>query len=87
MKLNSHIMKIVERALEKRIRSVVELNKMQFGFLPRKGIIDALFIVRRLQEEYLQKNRELFRCFLDLEKAFDRVPRKVGGWSLRIKGV
>ena len=87
VKLLEHGMKIVERVLEKRIRSIVELNEMQFGFMPGKGTVDALFLVRRLQEEYMQKDRKLYLCFVDLEKAFDRVPRKVVEWSLRVKGV
>ena len=45
--------------------------------MPGKGTIDAVFILRRLQEEYLEKEKKLYTCFLDLEKAFDRVPRKV----------
>ena len=47
---------------------------MQFGFMPGKGAVDAIFIVRRMQEEYQKK---LYMCFVDMEKAFDRVPRKV----------
>ena len=48
--------------------------------MPDKGMIDAAFILRRLQEEYLDKEKKLYMCFADLEKAFDRVPRKVN-WS------
>ena len=30
---------------------------------------------------------ELYMCFVDLEKAFDRVPRKVLEWAMRMKGI
>jgi hypothetical protein len=36
-----------------------------------------------MQERYLGKNRDLWVAFVDLEKAFDRVPREVLWWSLR----
>ena len=39
-----------------------------------------------MQESYLEKNRQLI-CFVDLEKAFDRVPRKVIEWTWRKKFV
>ena len=32
---------------------------------------DALFVVRRMQEEYRDKNKKLCVCFVDIEKAFD----------------
>ena len=63
--------------LERRIRTLANLNEMQFGFIPGKGTVDAIFIVRRMQEEYQKKNKKLYMCFVDLERAFDRVPRKV----------
>ena len=60
---------------------------MQFGFMPERVTIDAVFILRRLQEEYHGKGKMLYMCFVDLEKAFDRIPRKVLEWALRKKEI
>ena len=60
---------------------------MQFGFMPGRGTTDALFVVRRMQEEYRDKKKKLYMCFMDIEKAFDRVPRKVMKWAMRKKGL
>ena len=78
-------MKIVERVLERRI--LVNLNEMQFGFMPEKRTVDAIFIVRRMKEECQKKGKKLYMCFVDMEKAFDRVPRKVMVWGMRKKGL
>ena len=59
-------MKIVEKVLENRLRCIVKVNEMQFGFMPGKGTVDAVFILRRLQEEYLKKKKKLYKCFVDL---------------------
>jgi len=83
IKLLDHAMKVFEKIIEKRVRSQVELDDMQFGFSPGKGTTDAIFIVRQLQEKFLSKNKEVWMAFVDLEKAFDRVPREILWWSLR----
>ena len=85
VKLLEHAIKIVERVLERRIP--VNLNEMQFGFMPGKGTVDVIFIVRRMQEEYQKKDKKLYMCFVDMEKAFDRVPRKVMEWAMKMKGL
>ena len=39
-----------------------------------RGTIDAVFILTRMQEEYHAKGKKLYMCFVDLDKAFIRVP-------------
>ena len=60
MKLLEHAIKIVEKVLERRMRRMVKVDEMQFGFMPGKGTIDAVFILRRLREEYLDKEKKLY---------------------------
>ena len=61
---------------------------MQFGFMQGKGTINAVFILRRIQEEYLAKQKKLYMCFVDLDKAFGRVRRKDEEWArMRKKGI
>ena len=55
--------------------------------MPGRGTIDAIFMVRQLQEKYLSRKKCLYFCFVDLEKAFRRIPRRVIEFALRKKGV
>ena len=83
VKLLKHAMKKVERVLENRIRELVTIDDMQFGFMPGKGTTHALLILRRMQEEFRDREQKLYMCFVGLEKACDRVPREVMEWALR----
>ena len=87
IKLLEHGMKVLERVLEWRLRMTVNIDDMQFGFMSEKGTVDAIFIVRQLQEKFMEKRKDLFYAFVDLEKAFDRVLRDVVRWALRQLGV
>ena len=87
LKLTEQVMKVLERIVDGLIRQVVSIDDSQFGFVPGRGTTDAIFVVRQLQEKYLAANKRLYMAFIDLEKAFDRVPRKVIWWALRKLGV
>ena len=76
IKLISHTMKVWKRIIEARLRDRVEISKQQYGFMPGKRTTDAMFAVRMLMEKYREGQRELHCVFVDLEKAYDKVPRE-----------
>ena len=59
IKLVEHAMKVLERVIERRVRNIVEIDSMKFGFMAGESTTDAIFIVRQLQEKYLARNKEL----------------------------
>ena len=83
IKLLENAFKLYEKVLGGRLREVVHIDKMQYGFMPGKGTV---FVLRRLSEKFRAKNKKLLFIFADLEKAFDRVPREVIRFDLRRKG-
>ena len=65
------------------IGEVHQDRSMQFGYMPGRGTMDAVFILRQVQEKISERNRNQYWAFVDLEKAFDRVSRELIHWSLR----
>jgi hypothetical protein len=51
-----------------------------------KNIRDGIFTVRQVQKKH-QEKKNLYYAFVDLEKTFDRVWRKVMRWALSKSGV
>ena len=86
-KLSERIMKVFERVIQQKIREMVDVDAVQSGFLPVKGTADVIFIAHQVEERYLEKKKKLSFAFLDLEKAFDQVPRKVVKWAMKKLGV
>ena len=55
--------------------------------MPGRSTIDAIFNLRQLQEKFLGKKKNMYFAFVDLKKAFDRVPRKVLWWAMCKLGI
>ncbi|EYB91134.1 hypothetical protein Y032_0210g2145 [Ancylostoma ceylanicum] len=87
IKLIAHTMKIYEGLLDMRLRDMVEIASDQFGFVPERSTIDAIFIARQVMEKYREKNKPCHIAFLDLEKAYDRLPRAVIWDLMRERGI
>ena len=65
----------------------MSISDEQFGFMKGKSTTDAIFVLRQLQERYREGQQDLHCLFIDLEKAYDIVPRKELYWRMGDKGV
>ena len=72
--------------LDECLHEVVDIDKMQHGFMSGRGIVDAVFDMRKLTENIRAKNKKLlFICRPGT--GFDQVQREVAHFALRQKGV
>ena len=75
--------------MDNRLKGTVEehVDKAQFGFRKGKGTGNAISVLRAIIEKAIEKQKDLYMCFVDLEKAFDMVRHVVKVERLRGLGV
>ena len=75
LSLISHVLKVLLRVILLQNRSMIEkeISETQSGLISGKGTREGIFIMRMICERYLDVNKKVFACFIDYEKAFDRV--------------
>ena len=54
----AHTTKLWERIIDHRIRQIVELDDIQFGFWKGRSTIEPIFALRVLQEKYREKGKD-----------------------------
>ena len=76
IKLLTHTFKIWGRGLDRRVRACTDIHESQFGCMPGRSTTDAIFILNQTIEKYREEQKDICATFIDLEKAYDRVPRE-----------
>lgn len=71
----SHLLKIFLKIIHRRIYRLCEeqLSETQFGFRNALGTREALFAVQVMFQRCRDVNVDIYACFIDYHKAFDRV--------------
>jgi hypothetical protein len=83
IKLMSHIMKLWERIIEHSLRRVTNVTENQFGFMSGSSTMEAIFLIRQLMERCREQKKDMHMIFIDLVKAYDKMPRNVMWWALQ----
>lgn len=70
-------MKIFKQIINARLRKIVSITPNQCSFVKENVMTDTIHAARLLLEKHSEKTKPDHMPFLDLEKAFDRVPHEL----------
>ena len=67
------LLKILHARMQKKIDTQFGYRNTQFGYRSERGTRDAIGAMRQLTERRLEIGRDTYICFIDFEKAFDKL--------------
>ena len=87
--LLSVVGKVYGKVIIERIREWTEhkVGEEQSGFRAGRGCMDQVFAVRQIVEKMLDKHKDVYFAFMDLEKAYDKIDRDALWKVLSMYGV
>ena len=62
----SHTMKLFERIINHRLRTIVQLGNIHFEFRRKQSTMDPVFVLQFLKETYEEKPHDLHMVFADI---------------------
>lgn len=73
--LMPHVTKILLRVILERIKQKInrEVGEEQFGFRAENGTREGIFCLNNITQRCIEKQQDIYACFIDYAKAFDRV--------------
>jgi len=77
--LTSHLGKVLMMILTERLRSQIEehMADEQAGFRKDRSTVQQILVLRLIAEKARRKGKKIFNCFVDFQKAFDRIDQTV----------
>ena len=69
----SHVTKVLLKLILQRNKTKidVEISEIQSGFRKGRRAGEGIFNLRTINERYLEKEKDVYVCFIDYEKAFN----------------
>lgn len=77
LSINSSVSRLFGKVLQGRLRDSIgdKISEDQSGFTPGKSCTDNLFVLQQVMEKKIAVDQEVHLAFIDLEKAYDSIPR------------
>jgi hypothetical protein len=89
--LISHVGKTLERLIQNRLVVKVDcipfLPEAQCGFRKNRSTVDVMFCSKMLSSFAKEKQVPIYKCFVDLTKAYDKVDRSILWKVLERRGI
>ena len=79
LKLTDKVMKLLEQGLDYYIREIVNIDEMQFGFVPSRGTISIV----PQQQKFITTNKISLVCLYRHRKSLRLCTTKILRWTLQ----